>query len=115
MDFEGRFRLLLSCFWKFILENRDKCLSFLRYYYSPYFKLYSYEEHHRRYQCVVDEIAPLFREKCDVWMVFNYVLNTMLDFAVKVFNGDVADDDATADRIFEIVYSSVRPFLPRIA
>ena len=41
MDFETRSRLYFASVWKFLLGNREKCLAYIRYYYSPYFKKFS--------------------------------------------------------------------------
>lgn len=111
MDFETRCYTLFTFCWRFILGNKDKCLCFIRYYYSPYFKKYSYDEHNMRYQSVLDKMTPAFREKTNVWMLLNHILNTMLDSAVKVFNGDIADNDNTAEHVFLVIYSSVKPYI----
>ena len=34
---EAKCRLLFSAMWNFMLFNREKCITFVRYYYSPYF------------------------------------------------------------------------------
>ncbi|MBQ7969231.1 MAG: TetR/AcrR family transcriptional regulator [Clostridia bacterium] len=111
MDFETRCRALFFSCWRFILGNKDKCLCFIRYYYSPYFKKYSYDEHNKRYQSVLEKMTPAFRKKSNVWMLLNHILNTMLDFAVKVFNGDINDNDDTAEHVFLVIYSSVKPYI----
>lgn len=111
MDFETRCQTLFFFCWRFILGNKDKCLCFIRYYYSPYFKKYSYDEHNTRYQSVLEKMTPAFRKKSNVWMLLNHILNTMLDFAVKVFNGDIKDNDDTAEHVFLVIYSSVKPYI----
>ena len=111
MDFESKARILFFFCWKFMLGNSDKCISFIRYYYSPYFKKYSYDEHIRRYQGVIEKISPAFCENSNVWMLFNHVLSTMLNFAVKVFNGDIGDNDDTSEHVFRVVYFSINQYL----
>lgn len=111
MDLEIRLHTLFFFCWRFILGNKDKCLCFIRYYYSPYFKKYSYDEHTKRYQSVLEKMTPAFRKKSNVWMLLNHILNTMLDFAIKVFNGDIKDNDNTAEHVFIVIYSSVKPYI----
>ena len=111
LDFETGCRVLFNSCWKFILSNREKCLCFIRYYYSPYFKKYSYDDHQERYKKVIDVIAPAFRPKANVWMILNHVLNTMLNFATKVFNGAIDDCDDTEKHVFLICYSSIKPYI----
>ena len=45
LEYEIRCRVFFAAIWKFFLGNRDKCLAFVRYYYSPYFGKYSAETH----------------------------------------------------------------------
>lgn len=111
MDFETRCRALFISCWRYFLDNKDKCLCFIRYYYSPYFTKYSYDEHKQRFQSVEEKMTPAFQENSDVWMLLNHILNIMLDFAVKVFNGDIPDSDGTAEHVFLLVFSSVKPYI----
>lgn len=110
MEYEMRCRVFFSFIWKFLLGNREKCLAFIRYYYSPYFSMYSAEEHKKRYVPLVDKFSDAFREESNVWMILNHILTTMLDFAVKVFDNAVEDNDDTAEHVFRLIYCSVRQY-----
>ena len=110
-DFEIRCRALFSAVWGFLTSNRDECLCFLRYYYSPYFRKHSSEEHRARYERVVELMTPAFRPRADVWMLLNHMLNIMLDFAVKIFDGDLKDSEKTAQHVFTLVYASIKPYM----
>ena len=90
--------------------NKDKCLTFIRYYYSPYFKQYSAESHNRRYKPLVEKFKDAFRDEANVWMLLNHILNVMLDFAVKVFDGAVPNNDDTAEHVFRLIYGSVKQY-----
>ena len=110
LEAEERCRKAFTSVWRFLLGNQDKCLTFVRYYYSPYFKNYSQEIHNRRYESLVEELKRAFRDEANVWMLLNHILNVMLDFAVKVFSGDVPDNDDTAEHVFRLVYVSVQQY-----
>lgn len=110
LEYETRCRFFFNSVWKFLLGNRDKCLAFIRYYYSPYFLRYSAEEHKKRYLPLVDKFKDAFRQESNVWMILNHILTTMLDFAVKVFDGAVPNTDKTAEHVFRLVYFSVRQY-----
>lgn len=110
LEYETRCRFFFNSVWKFLLGNRDKCLAFIRYYYSPYFSRYSAEEHKKRYLPLVDKFKDAFRQESNVWMILNHILTTMLDFAVKVFDGAVPNTDKTAEHVFRLVYFSVRQY-----
>jgi AcrR family transcriptional regulator len=108
---EERFFGYFCNLWDFVLGNQNKCLAFIRYYYSPYFKKHSFDEHNRRYSVIVERLEKSFRPKANVWMLLNHVLNTVLDFATKVFNGDVPNDDDTRVHVFKVCYSALLPYL----
>ena len=110
MECEMRCHVIFASVWRFILGNEDKCLTFIRYYYSPYFRQYSEKSHNERYKPLVEKIKVAFRDEANVWMILNHILNVMLDFAVKVFDGAVPDNDDTAEHVFRLIYSSVRQY-----
>ena len=83
MDYEMRCWIFFNSVWRFILGNREKCLAYIRYYYSPYFQRYSAEEHKEKYMPLVDKFRDAFHEQANTWMIFNRIMATMLDFSVK--------------------------------
>ncbi len=113
MEYEMRCWVFFTSVWKFLLGNRDKCLTFIRYYYSPYFQKYSAETHKKRYVPLVDKFKDAFRDDANVWMILNHILTTMLDFAVKVFDGAVADNDDTAEHVFRLIYFSIQQYFKK--
>ncbi len=110
MEYELRCRFFFFAIWEFLLGNRDKCLAFVRYYYSPYFSKYSAEEHKKRYTLLVNKFKDAFRDEADVWMILNHILNVMLDFAVKVHNNQMPNEDIYAEHVFRVVYTSVKQY-----
>ena len=87
-------------------------MCFMSYYYSPYFTKYSADKHESRYAYILNKIAPAFCDEADVWFLLNHILDTMLAFAVKVFNGySRENDDVVADHVFNFVYSGLEPYL----
>lgn len=113
MEYEMRCWIFFTSVWKFLLSNQDKCLAFIRYYYSPYFQRYSAEDHKKRYMPLVDKFRDAFCDEANVWMILNHILTTMLDFAVKVFDGAVPDNDDTAEHIFRLIYCSIRQYFKK--
>lgn len=110
MDFEMRCWGFFSAVWRFILDNQDRCQAYIQYYYSPYFKKHSAEIHKRRYVPLVEKFQDAFREEANVWMLLNHILNVMLDFAIKVFDGALPDNEDTAEHVFRLLYVSVRQY-----
>lgn len=110
MDYELRCRVFFSAVWKFLLGNRDKCLTYVRYYYSPYFTKFSAESHKKRFLPIVTKFEDAFKDEADVWMILNHILNVMLDFAVKVHNDQMSKDDDYAEHVFRVIYASVKQY-----
>lgn len=110
LDFETRCRQYFFMMWKFLLGNRDKCLTFVRYYYSPYFLKYSAKTHLQRYKPLVSKFSTAFKSEADVWMILNYMLNVILDFAVKVHNNQMPKEDNYAEHVFRVIYASVKQY-----
>lgn len=107
IDFRTRCRLFFNALWKFLLQNPDRCMTFIRYYYSPYFSKYSLSEHRLRFQPIINEFALVFKTEADLWMICNHVLNTMLDFAVNVFNGEAKPSKDMEEHVFRVLYASI--------
>ena len=107
MDRETRCRRYFSEIWSFLLANKEHCLAFVRYYYSPYLTKYSVESHRQRYVPLIEKISPAFKDEADVWMILNHILNVMLDFAVKVHNGQMSKEDNYTEHVFRVIYRSV--------
>ncbi len=102
---------LFSAAWRFLLHNEDKCRCYTRYYYSTYFKEMSKKKHREVFGTVVDKLSPLFKPEADAVSVLHSVLTTILNFAIRVYNGDLVDTEANAEHIFAILYRTVAPYL----
>ena len=110
MEFEKRCRVFFFEVWEFILNNRDRCLAYMQYFYSPYFAMYSAEEHEKRCKPIVEKFCDAFKDEADVWMILNHILNVMLDFAVKVHNNLMPNTEIYAEHVFRVVYRSVEQY-----
>lgn len=110
IDFITRCRLFFFSIWKFLISGRDKCLTYVRYFYSPYFVKNSADSHKKRFAPLVDEFSVAFKEKANVWMILNHILNVMLDFAVKVHNNQMPENDDYAEHVFRVIYASVKQY-----
>lgn len=113
LKFEIRCRLFFNELWNFLISNRERCLAFVRYYYSPYFSKYSVQDHKRRYALTVEKFRDAFLAEADVWMILNHILNVMLDFAVKVHNDEMPKNDDYAEHVFRVIYASVKQYFKK--
>jgi AcrR family transcriptional regulator len=106
---EDRCRAMHNALWNFLLGNRDKCYAYVQYYYSPYYKKYSAEDHAKRYQPIVEGFSKMIKPETNTWMLLKHIINVTLDFVIRVYEGENSDED-TVDRVFRILYYSVEPY-----
>lgn len=111
IPFKQRCRLSFLGVWHFMLGNRDHCLAYVHYYYSPYFKKYSSALHEIRFQPLVKKFSVAFIEEADVWMILNHILDVMLSFSTKVHNGLMSEKDDYGEHVFRVLYESVKQYL----
>lgn len=95
--------------WKFILDKRDDCIFYLRYYSSPDFYAYEHDRQQQYYHALIHRVAYLFRPETDLDMLMHQVFETMLAFAAHVMAGDMENNDLTTERTFEQIYSFIAP------
>ena len=110
LPYEMRCRRYFAAVWDFLLSNRDKCLTYIRYFYSPYFTRLSAEGHKKRFSPLIARFRDAFRDEADIWMILNHILNVMLDFAIKVHNGQMPENDDYAEHVFRVIYRSVEQY-----
>ena len=110
-DFKAQCRALFDKVWRFLLGQEQKCRYFTRYYYSAYFNNEVQGKHNRQYQILIEKIAGAFKPDADVRSLLHYCITTMLDFAIMVYNNAIEDSEENAYHIFQVIYSSVVPYL----
>ncbi len=113
LDWEVRCRLYFSSMWGFMLGSKEKCLTYVRYFYSTYFTRNSAASHYQRFIPLINEFKGAFKEEADVWMILNHILNVMLDFAVKVHNNLMSSEDNYSEHVFRVIYASVKQYFRR--
>ncbi len=111
VPFDDRCWILFSFIWRFLLVNRKKAVTFIRYYYSSYYRRYSSDAHHKCYIPVLEQFSVVFKEDANTWFILTHILNTMLDFAIKVIDGEAPNNDDTAEHVFRLVYASTKQYL----
>lgn len=107
-NFEGQTKEKLHEFvliaWHFIMSNEERCRYYVRYYYSIYFKDISKENHNKLFEKIVNEFSPLFKEEADVPAILHSVFTAFLDFAIRVYNGDLEDNEENRPHMFNVLY-----------
>jgi AcrR family transcriptional regulator len=91
--------------WRFILGNEERCRCYVRYYYSIYFKGNSLTAHRKLIKSMVEEMSSMFKEDADVYSILHSVFTALLDFAIRVYNGELLDSEINRPHIFNVLYS----------
>ena len=97
--------------WRFIMGNEERCRCYVRYYYSVYFKGYSLEAHKKLFEKMIENMTPMFKEETDVFSVMHSVFTALLDFGIRVYNGELEDSDANRTHIFNVLYCMMQTYL----
>ncbi len=90
--------------WKFILGNEERCRCYVRYYYSIYFKGNSLEAHKTLFNEMISEMDSIFKEEADVASILHSVFTAMFDFAIRVYNGELEDNEINRPHVFNVLY-----------
>ena len=96
--------------WRFVLKNEDRCRCYVRYYYSIYFKGESSEYHKKLFKGVISEMAPAFKDEADVGAILHSVFTALFDFAIRVYNGDLEDNEINRPHIFNVLYCMMETY-----
>ncbi|MBE6781280.1 MAG: TetR/AcrR family transcriptional regulator [Ruminococcaceae bacterium] len=110
IEYETRCRVYFFAVWKFLLSNREKCLTYMRYFYSTYFIKYSADIHKERFAPLVSKFDDALIEEADTWLILNHILNVILDFAIKVHNNQMPDKEIFAEHVFRVIYTSIKQY-----
>ena len=102
---------LLEMAWDFILHNEERCRCYVRYYYSVYFRGDSKEKHDELFGNVINGVSSVFKEEADVRAILHSVFTALLDFGIRVHNGDLEDNDINRPHVFNVLYCMMETYL----
>ena len=103
-DTKKRFFEFFTMAWKFLLGNEERFRCYVRYYYSVYFKGESLDAHNKLFDKMVTEMSGIFKEEADVAAILHSVFAVMLNFAFRVYNGELEDNEINRPHIFNVLY-----------
>lgn len=109
-DTENKLYKVFLRAWRFLLRKEDRCRCYIRYYHSVYFTGDSLRRHNAIFDEIVNYMSPLFRDEVDVKSVLHCMFMTMFDFAVRVFNKDLEDNEENRPHIFYVLYNIMVPY-----
>lgn len=99
-----KFQSFFTEAWSFVLRNEARCRCYVRYYYSIYFKGTSLAAHKKLFDEIISGMRPIFKKEADVSAIMHSVFTTMLDFAIRVYNGAMEDSEENRAHVFNVLY-----------
>ena len=97
--------------WQFVIGNEARCRCYVRYYHSIYFKGDSLEFHKKLFSEMVGGMAAMFKEEADAVSILHSTFTTLLDFAIRVYNGELEDSEENRKHIFNVLYCMMSAYL----
>ena len=110
LPFREKLHRFFNSMWGFLLSNEWRCRAYVRYYYSAYFCGRSLCEHRKLLYEQEDFFAAIFKDESDVISLIHTTFMTMMDFAIRVYNGDLENAEENAYHIFNLLYNSLSPY-----
>ena len=108
-DVENYCWLLWTAFWRYLTADADRTRFYWAFYNSECFTPEVIQKRVKNYQPFIqafEEIDHFFRiaERCDRRALVLNMIDGTISSAVKVFNGRLANDDATVNTIYQTVF-----------
>lgn len=110
---ETRFRNLFKLVWQYMVDDREKCSFFIRYYYSRYYTNELSQKRKEIYANVLKIFNSIFTHGTDTWWLFNHILDVVFSTAVKVLRNEVQDNEATQETIFNLLYPALQQYFKK--
>ena len=105
-----RMQRFFMSMWEFLLGSEWRCRTYVRYYYSAYFREQSLRRHRKLVNAQEEYFSQIFKDECDVVSLIHTSFMTIMDFAIRVYNGDLEDNDDNVYHIFNLLYSSMSTY-----
>ncbi|MBE6549267.1 MAG: TetR/AcrR family transcriptional regulator [Ruminococcaceae bacterium] len=112
--FVERIRNLFNKLWRFLLGNECRCRCYVRFYYSAYFHEQTLRKHRELLDSQESVFSPIFKDEADVITIIHTTFMTLMDFAIRVYNGDIEDNEDNAYHIFNLLYYSLSSYFDPI-
>ena len=110
-SYEDRSRMIFHKLWRFMLRDRQRCLAYIQYYYSPLYMRYSASDHMELFMPTVLRLGRMFKPECNMWRLANYMLDVILTMSIKIFRGEIEDTPEMEEKTFLLIYRALYPYL----
>lgn len=112
-DTESRCRVIWFRLWKYMMEHQESIQFYVRYYYSTYYEQYSQAEHQERFQPLAEAVQNCFVETANTQALLQHILDNMMNLAMKVYSGELPDNDEARQHYFTLTLAAVAPYMKK--
>ena len=63
---------------------------------------------------MVKEMEPLFKDEADTESIMHSVFTALFDFAIRVYNGELEDNEVNRQHIFNVLYCMMMTYFKDI-
>ena len=96
--------------WRFLLSEEAPCRCYTRYYYSIYFKGETKRRYNEGFARISERFSFAFKPEADVLSILHSAFTSLLDFAIRVYNGDLEANSVNEYHIFNVIYNIVSSY-----
>lgn len=107
IEYELRCRLLFTKVWEYMMKNPERIMFYVRYYYSSAFTKYSYDDHMKRFDVLIERMKPACHPDANVSTVLHHILDTLLGQAKKQILHPQDEKQAESDT-FWLLFSVIK-------
>lgn len=109
LAWEERCRRLWQSVWYFMLKSPEDYCFYIRYYYSGNYVRCAKEEHLEVFKNLPGEVAWAFKSKDRLMTILRQLYDNTLCFFNRVMDGELPNDEATCEFLFQQVYAFMLP------
>lgn len=97
--------------WAFIIDPKEDCVFYIRYYYSENFLRDAKVEHEKKFERLREKLRTYFLPGRRDLVLLHQIFETMLSYAYRVMTGEFSNDAETCRIAFEQICNFLRPHL----
>lgn len=97
--------------WEFIIDPKEDCVFYIRYYYSENFRRDAKAEHEKKFDRLRERLRPYFLPGRRDLVLLHQTFETMLSYAYRVMTGELPNDEESCRLAFEQVCNFLQPHL----
>lgn len=112
-DTETRCQVIWLRLWNYMMGHQEGIQFYVRYHYSTYYDRYSKAEHLERFLPLAEAIQGCFEANANVQVLLQHILDNMMNMAMKVYSGELSDNDETRTHCFTLTLASIAPYLKK--